>query len=304
MLMPLMGGAARAFLGEGNNAPSWSPDGARLVYLNNTDGDPLFVADRTGADARQILAPDEKRVLHNHNPIWSPDGQWIYFVRGVEPTDEMDVWRVRPSGGSLERLTEQRAAVNFLAPIDPRTLLYVARAEDQSGPWLWALDVERKVTHRVSAGPDHYTSVAASRDGRRVVATVANPTGSLWTVPILDRIAEDRDAQRYPVPTARALAPRFAGTTLFYLSARGAGDGLWKVQDGQASEVWRDVYGALAEPPAVSPDGLRVAVVVRQEGKRHLAIMSNRVRPLARKLRYRPDRSAEIAGTVIRPGSA
>ena len=34
--------------------------------------------------------------------------------------------------------------MNFLAPLDTRTLLYVARAEDRSGPWLWALDVERK----------------------------------------------------------------------------------------------------------------------------------------------------------------
>ena len=32
--------------------------------------------------------------------------------------------------------------------------------------------------------------------------------------------------------------------------------------------------GVLSEPPAVSPDGSRVAVVVRQQGKRHLAIMS------------------------------
>ena len=81
--------------------------------------------------------------MHNHNPVWSPDGQWIYFVRGSEPHDEdMDVWRIRPSGGSPERLTHQHAAVNFLAPLDARTLLYVARAEDGSGPWLWALDVE------------------------------------------------------------------------------------------------------------------------------------------------------------------
>jgi len=164
-------------------------------------GDPLFVADRTGADARQILAPDEKRVLHNHNPIWSADGQWIYFVRGPEPTDEMDVWRIRASGGSPEQLTEQRTAVNFLVPIDLRTLLYVAPAEDQSGPWLWALDLASKVIRRVSSGLDQYTSVAASRDGRRIVATIANPTASLWTVPILDRLAADRDAQRYPATT-------------------------------------------------------------------------------------------------------
>ena len=172
----------------------------------------MLIADRTGANARQILAPG---VLKNNNPVWSPDGQWIYFVRGSEPQDEMNmnVWRLRSSGGSPEQLTNQHAAVNFLAPLDARTLLYVARAEDWSGPWLWALDVERKVTRRVPSGVDQYTSVSASRDGRRVVATVANPSASLWRVPLLDRPADDRDAQPYPlpVPTGRALAPRFGG---------------------------------------------------------------------------------------------
>ncbi len=281
MIMPLMGGSPRAFLDRGATAPAWSPDGNRLAYFKNEDGDPLFVADGTGADARQILV--YQKGVHNHNPVWSPDGQWIYFAHGLEPTDAMDVWRVRPSGESAERLTEHGTAVNFMAPLDTRTLLYVARAEDRSGPWLWALDVERKVTRRVSTGLGQYTSVSASRDGRRVVATVANPTASLWHVPLLDRQANDRDVHPYPVPTARALAPRFArgggvrpvgGTSLFYLSAGGTGDGLWRFQNGQASEVSRAADGALSEPSAVSPDGSRVAIVVRQEGKRHLKVVS------------------------------
>jgi WD40 repeat protein len=279
MLMPLTGGTPRPFLVDGANTPAWSPDGSHLVYFfKPTGGDPMYVADRTGADARQLFAPDEKGVLHNNNPVWSPDGQWIYFVRGAEPQDEMDmdVWRVRASGGSPERLTDQHAAVNFLAPLDARTLLYVARAQDWSGPWLWALDVERKVVQRIPTGADQYTSVAASRDGRRIVATVANPSASLWRLPLRrDRPADERDVQPHalPVPTGRALAPRFGATSLFYLSARGTGDGLWKVQDGQVSEIWRGVDGALFEPPAVAPDGRRVAVVVRQAGTRHLAIM-------------------------------
>ena len=61
---------------------------------------------------------------------------------------------------------------------------------------------------------------------------------------------------------------------MFYMSARGSGDGLWKVENGQVSEVWRGVDGALFEPPAVSPDGKRVAIVVRRDGKRRLTLMS------------------------------
>jgi Tol biopolymer transport system component len=70
------------------------------------------------------------------------------------------------------------------------------------------------------------------------------------------------------------MAPRFSKTSMFYLSARGTGDGLWRVHDGKGSEVWPDVNGALAEPAAVSRAGDRVAVVVRRDGRRHLWTMA------------------------------
>ena len=173
--------------------------------------------------------------VHNHNPVWSPDGLWLYFAHGPEPTEEMNVWRVRPSGGTPEQLTALRAAANLLAPINQRTLLYMARAEDRSGPWLWSLDVETKVTRRVTSGLEHYSSVSASRDGRRVVTTVSNPTARLWRVPLLDRQAEDRDVQPYPLPSARALSPRFAGNGVVLLVR--SGRGRWPV----AVPGWKSV---------------------------------------------------------------
>jgi hypothetical protein len=132
------------------------------------------------------------------------------------------------------------------------------------------------VPRRLSLGVDQYTSVAASRDGRRIVATIANPTGSLWRVPLLPQPAVDADAQPFvlPLPMGRTLAPRFGGASLYYLSSSGTGDGLWRVEQGEASEIWRNADAALSEPPAVSPDGKHLAVVVRQNGKRHLSIMS------------------------------
>jgi Tol biopolymer transport system component len=283
MLAPLGGGKPRPFLDNGYSTPAWSPDNTRVVYINvNEAGDPLYIADQTGSDAHRITVRGEGtepffgKGLHTHNPVWSQDSQWIYFVHGRELLGEMDVWRVRPSGGLAERLTNQTAPVNYLAPIDARTVLYVARAEDWSGPWLWTLDVESKVVRRATTGLERYTFVSASRDGRRVVATVANPTSSLWSVPLLDRLVDDHDAQPYPMPSYGALAPRFGGASLFYLSlsSRGNGDGLWRVQNDQAFEVRKGADGVLAEPPAPSPDGSRVAVVVRQQGKRRLAIMS------------------------------
>ena len=49
------------------------------------------------------------RGTHQHYPIWSVDGQWIYLVRGRPTTLEMDLWRVRVDGEGLEQLDPTEA---------------------------------------------------------------------------------------------------------------------------------------------------------------------------------------------------
>lgn len=272
-LMPLVGGAPRVFLSAKTIHVDWSPDGMRLVYHTRDDGDPMFLADRNGGTPRQLFV-NPSPELHNHFPAWSRDGQWIYFTRGIQASNEMDVWRIAVSGGQPERLTQHNSSVAYPTPIGQKTVLYTARDQDGSGPWLWALDAGRKTTRRVSFGLEQYMSISASADGQRLVATVSNPTASLWSVPILDRIAEESDVKPFPVGTVRAWAPRFGGSSLFYLSSRGTGDGLWRYQVGQASEIWRGADGALLEPQGVAPDG-RIALVLRKSGRLQLNVLSS-----------------------------
>ncbi|HYR89198.1 MAG TPA: protein kinase [Terriglobia bacterium] len=262
-LVPLIGGTPRLFLGEGVADMAWSRDGSRLVYHTGEAGDPVFIGDRTGADARQIV-----KGGHNHTQTWSQDSRWIYYAHGVNETT--DLWRVAASGGKPERLTQHNTRVDFPSPIEDRSVLYTALDQDGSGPWLWVLDVASKITRRISFGLEQYTSLAASADGRRIVASVSSPAANLWSVPILDRVAEEGDAKPYPLPGGRALTPRFGGNALFYLSSHGTGDGLWRYQDGQAEQIWKGADGALSDPPAVSVDGSRVAVVLRSGGALHL----------------------------------
>jgi len=186
----------------------------------------------------------------------------------------MDVWRVSPEGGTPERLTHQNSDVAYVTPIDAGTVLYVSHDDDGSGPWLWAVDADRKTSRRVSFGVEKYTSVAATPDARKLVATVANPGGSLWTVPLAaDRIAEEADVKPEPLPTADSSAPQVRGPALYYLSSLGAGDGVWRYEDGQSLEIWKGSDGSVLAPPAPSPDGRKVAIVLRREGKLRLHVM-------------------------------
>ena len=111
---------------------AWSPDGARIVFQNYDPGDPIFVSDPTGANAQQIYIAGPGG--HNHFPVWSADGQWIYFVSGMWDAREMDVWRIPSSGGSPERLTQVNTDMNYIAPLDARTILYTAPDEMGRAP--------------------------------------------------------------------------------------------------------------------------------------------------------------------------
>jgi serine/threonine protein kinase len=271
-LLPLVGGAPHNFLGERVAEVAWSPDNSRLVYHTWEGGDPTFVVDRNGANERQILKNEPG--LHNHYPVWSKDGRWVYFVRGRPATHEMDLWRISPDKGDLEQLTHGNTDITYPTPIDERTILYVAPNENGAGPWLWAFDVKTRTSHRVSLGLEQYTALAASADGRRLAASVVNAQVNLWSIPITGGIVEEQKVEAFPLPTERAQAPRFGGGALFYLSSRDGADGLWSYHDGQALEIWKGSEGALQSPAAVTADGSSVAFALKRGGKRQIYVIA------------------------------
>jgi serine/threonine protein kinase/WD40 repeat protein len=272
-----LGGVPRTFL-EGGLEPVWSPDGRNVVYHTNDLGDPIFIAERNGSNPRQIFVGPPG--VHGHYLTWSPDGRFIYFVRGTLPTEEMDIWRIPVSpneaNAAPERVTSHNARVAYPAWLDARTLIYSATADDGAGEWLYALDVEHRIPHRVSFGiSEQYLSVDVSQSRpRRVVATVATPAASLWSVPISDRVQTEATATRVPAPNTRALSPRFAPGYLAFLSSKGGADGLWKLENGTLLELWRGDDGGVVAPPALSPDGRRICFSYRTHGRAGLYVMN------------------------------
>jgi len=270
-LVPTMGGNARPFL-TAAVLIAWSPDRAHIVYHTADPGDPIFVADHNGGNPKQIFI--DKPGIHNHYPIWSPDGRFIYFANGIPNPFHMDIWRIPSSGGKAERLTNHDSRVSYPAFLDDRTLLYTAPRPDGSGSGLYAMDVDRRIPHALSFGLEEYVSVAASSDGRRLVVTVANPTSHLWTAPISEHVVDESGVSRYSLPAVRAAAPRFGPGYILFLSSRGAADGLWKFEGGSDTELWKGAEGSVSAAPAVSPDGTRICFVVREGKESRLRVMA------------------------------
>ena len=267
--VPTLGGQVRPYL-EGVAEFDWSHDGSRLAYHTPGPGDPLFVSDGSlRSDARPIFTAPAG--LHSHFPLWAPDSAFIYFVQGSLP-DKLDIWRIRPGGGTPERITSHNGRVTHPVLLDRRTLLYLASDPDGSGPWLHSVDIERRIPHRLSFGLDRYTSIAASADGRRLVVTLAKPKGTLWHLCIADSLREMPAASPISLATGVGFSPRLGPNYLLYVSLQGTSESIWKIANGNGTELWRGQGAHVLGGPAIAPDG-HVAFSVRQNGRTLLYVM-------------------------------
>jgi Tol biopolymer transport system component len=269
--VPTLGGQPRLYL-EGAAEYDWSHDGSRLAYHTPGPGDPLFVSDgsQPAAAGRPIFTAPSG--LHSHFPLWSPDSAFIYFVQGSLP-DKLDIWRIPSSGGIPERITSHNARVTHPVLLDRRTLMYLANDPDGSGPQLYSVDVEHRIPHRLTSGLEHYTSLAASADGRRLVATLASSKRTLWRLPIADSPAAASAAAPISLATSTGFSPRLGPDYLLYVSAMGTSESIWKLANGMGTELWKGQGSRVIGGPAIARDGRSIAFSVRQQGKALLYVM-------------------------------
>ena len=101
----------------GGRAPSWSPDGKALAYVQGGPlkliyyaGQKLAVVPAAGGPARIVTPTLDRNVL---SPAWSADGSSILFL--LEEDRVTHVARVGATGGEVQRLTRGRSFASDLA---------------------------------------------------------------------------------------------------------------------------------------------------------------------------------------------
>ena len=90
------------FGGPGTWAPGWSPDSHRIAFDSRVSGHAeLYIVNADGGPVQRLITGTADASV----PVWSADGQWIYFLTVNTP----GVWKVSANGGNAVPLTKKRA---------------------------------------------------------------------------------------------------------------------------------------------------------------------------------------------------
>jgi len=117
--------ASRA--GGSSGSPDWSPDGSRIAFQSNRNGQPfgprgfrsfdVYVMNAAGSNIRRLTTTLPGRTTES--PAWSPDGQRILVVSTRDAESMLTGWQLyvmRPDGTSMQQLTRDSVRFAFGHP--------------------------------------------------------------------------------------------------------------------------------------------------------------------------------------------
>ncbi|MCC6540217.1 MAG: serine/threonine-protein kinase [Bryobacterales bacterium] len=253
------------------DAPALSPSGDRVVFAwtgergNNVD---IYV--KMVASGPPLRVTDN--ALTDTNPVWSPDGQRIAFLRtgSAGVSGENGYYVISPLGGQ-----ERKVARSYRAPIlnggsnltwspDGRELIYCDRLTPEGPPVMAAVNIESGQTRTLAEGKGYLANPLYSPDGTRL-AYLRGPGFISHDLFVMDvRTAASRQLT-HDLRSIGGLAWTADGASVVFSSNRLGLFSLWRV----------DARGG--EPQPVAPAGTdAVAPSIAREGKR-LAYLSRRV---------------------------
>jgi Tol biopolymer transport system component len=222
--VPMAGGEAKRISGgvAFDSQPRYSPDGARIVFISDRDGDEnLWIAHADGSDPK-ALTKGKNNVFRS--PEYTPDGKYVVVSKatpGTPPTTHL--WMYHVDGGSGVKLTGNSE--------DNKNLFALGPAFGRDPRYVW-------FTERTAAG------------------SVYNQLNFRWQIAVYDRLTGEnfRQSDRVGAAMRPVLSPdgkwlvyaqRWDAQTGLRLRDLQSGDDKWLVypvtRDDQESASTRDL---------------------------------------------------------------
>ena len=249
--------------------PTWSPNGHRVAYwfYTGTFGR-RDIATIPAAGGEPILVAMDFAVS-NWNPVWSPDGKFLYFVSSR--AGNMNFWRVRIDEKTGSVLSEPEAVItpssysrHLSFSKDGRRLAYVQTANQSN---IQGVDFD-PASGRTSGIPFWIT-----QGDREISRAELSPDGSQFVMRLIGRTQDDivivnREGKQWREVTSDEPFDRYVrwspdGKRIAFSSDRNGGGQIWvSLTDGSGLKQlsFNRTETAATGFPVWAPDASRLAV--------------------------------------------
>lgn len=213
--------------------PAWSPNGQRIAYwfYTGTYGRRDIATIPAGGGQPVLVA--KNFAVSNWNPVWSPDGKYLYFVSSR--SGNMNFWRVRIDEATGAVLSEPEAVItpssysrHLTFSHDGKRLGYV-RTNNQAN--IQGVDFD------AAAGKPLGQPFWITEGDREVSRAELSPDGSRFVMRLIGRTQDDivsvsRDGKEWKELTNDEPFDRYVrwspdGTRIAYYSDRNDGGQIW-----------------------------------------------------------------------------
>lgn len=226
-------------LSDSTSSQAWSPDGSKIVFVSNRDGnEEIYTINSDGSGQPTRLTTNSERDL---SPVWSRQNK-IAFIRASPQGGFGDIYTINPDKSELTQITTDK---NFWTPAwsPDGTKLAVSKGRlgtagclsiinvatkavtDLTGPgtqngcfhdWLptWSPDSTKLIFSKNVADAYHLYQINAGGTGLTRLTTVGRNDAPSWSLNPVPQIT--------PTPAATP-TPTLAGTTLDDLDAQTPG---------------------------------------------------------------------------------
>jgi Tol biopolymer transport system component/DNA-binding winged helix-turn-helix (wHTH) protein len=261
------GGEGQQLMVGISGAPSFSPDGGRLVFKRyglNERGY-LLMATALGTEPKIIATSGASYAFCNYQ--WAADGKSIYYAEGTRNSGGI-AWSIfdlpateGPAKLAMAPLAKHLRSVNWLN----RSEILALIADDDSGiSQIWHLRAGRPA-RRLTNGITDYAVISIAGDARTILANSAETQDSIWTAsaPGMGR----RESVRISLPAGSYNDPVWTPDGRIVYAGQ---SNLWLATADGRQRKQLVPEKVIATEPAVSADGRSVVFALRRQGSLNL----------------------------------
>ncbi len=243
--------------------PQWSPHGSRIAFWGRLHGNrDIFTVPAQGGQA----SPVTQDAFIDWNPVWSPDGQYLYF--SSDRGGSMNIWRVRIDEASGKVLGEPR-------PLTTPSLYSSQITLSKDGSLAYSQQVLTTNLQKVALDSAREvalgTPVPLTQGFQQVRAPDISPDGN-WLVfsswgkreDILLMRYDGTDLRQLTDDPARDRHPRWSpdGKRVLFYSNRSGNYEAWTIMPDGSGLTQMTRHSKEVLYPIWSPDGIRIVCTV------------------------------------------